>query len=164
MQSNVTSRAFSIIYDWMISPTSESCHLLRRDNILEIFLAAQHLGIKGWLFFIYILYKRDIFFYSITEIPRRAREELEEQCWAFIDNDELFCEDTAFLLYLEARKIGNTAVMELMVPRIMKFFLMLVSTKDFLELAVEELCLLLRSNYISVNRYVYNIGRKEIIY
>ncbi|XP_008209341.1 uncharacterized protein LOC100115442 isoform X3 [Nasonia vitripennis] len=121
--SSVTSRAFSIIYDWMISPTSESCHLLRRDNILEIFLAAQHLGIK----------------------------ELEEQCWAFIDNDELFSEDTAFLLYLEARKIGNTAVMELMVPRIMKFFLMLVSTKDFLELAVEELCLLLRSNYISVN-------------
>ncbi|KAJ8680015.1 hypothetical protein QAD02_015802 [Eretmocerus hayati] len=121
--STVTSRAFSIIYDWMISTTSESCHLLRRDNILEIFLAAQYLGIK----------------------------ELEEQCWAFIDNDELFCEDTAFLLYLEARKIGNTAVMELMVPRIMKFFLMLVSTKDFLELAVEELCLLLRSNYICVN-------------
>lgn len=79
--------------------------------------------------------------------------ELEEQCWAFIDNDELFTEDTAFLLYLEAKKIQNTAVMELMVPRIMKFFLMLVSTKDFLELSVDELCLLLKSNYISVNRY-----------
>lgn len=79
--------------------------------------------------------------------------ELEEQCWAFIDNDELFSEDTAFLLYLEAKKVRNTAVMELMVPRIMKFFLMLVSTKDFLDLAVDELCLLLRSNYISVNRY-----------
>ncbi|XP_046596989.1 uncharacterized protein LOC124294665 [Neodiprion lecontei] len=121
--SSVTSKAFSIIYDWMISPTCESCHLLRRDNILEIFTAAQYLGVK----------------------------ELEEQCWAFIDNDELFCEDTAFLLYLESRKIGNTAVMELMVPRIMKFFLMLVSTKDFLELSVEELCSLLRSNYICVN-------------
>lgn len=79
--------------------------------------------------------------------------ELEEQCWAFIDNDELFSEDTAFLLYLEAKKVRNTAVMELMVPRIMKFFLMLVSTKDFLDLAVDELCLLLKSNYISVNRY-----------
>ncbi|EFN83269.1 Kelch-like protein 26 [Harpegnathos saltator] len=121
--SNVTSKAFSIIYDWMISPTSESYQLLRRDNILEIFMAAQYLGIK----------------------------ELEEQCWAFIDNDELFSEDTAFLLYLEAKKIGNTAVMELMVPRIMKFFLMLVSTKDFLELSVDELCLLLKSNYICVN-------------
>ncbi|XP_014485723.1 PREDICTED: uncharacterized protein LOC106750129 [Dinoponera quadriceps] len=121
--SNVSSKAFSIIYDWMISPTSESYQLLRRDNILEIFMAAQFLGIK----------------------------ELEEQCWAFIDNDELFSEDTAFLLYLEAKKIGNTAVMELMVPRIMKFFLMLVSTKDFLELSVDELCLLLKSNYICVN-------------
>ncbi|KAK0078846.1 hypothetical protein PV325_002037 [Microctonus aethiopoides] len=122
-ESNVTSKAFSIIYDWMISTTSESCHLLRRDNILDIFMGAQYLGIK----------------------------ELEEQCWAFIDNDELFSEDTAFLLYLEAKKIGNTAVMELMVPRIMKFFLLLVSTKDFLELSVEELCSLLRSNYICVN-------------
>ncbi|XP_050456430.1 uncharacterized protein LOC126854072 isoform X2 [Cataglyphis hispanica] len=121
--SNVTSKAFSVIYDWMISPINDSCQLLRRDNILEIFMAAQYLGIK----------------------------ELEEQCWAFIDNDELFSEDTAFLLYLEAKKIGNTAVMELMVPRIMKFFLMLVSTKDFLELSVDELCLLLKSNYICVN-------------
>ncbi|XP_011705988.1 PREDICTED: uncharacterized protein LOC105461201 isoform X2 [Wasmannia auropunctata] len=121
--SSVTSKAFSIIYDWMISPINESCQLLRRDNILEIFMAAQYLGIK----------------------------ELEEQCWAFIDNDELFSEDTAFLLYLEAKKIGNTAVMELMVPRIMKFFLMLVSTKDFLELSMDELCLLLKSNYICVN-------------
>ncbi|XP_071646943.1 uncharacterized protein [Temnothorax longispinosus] len=121
--SSVTSKAFSIIYDWMISPINESYQLLRRDNILEIFMAAQYLGIK----------------------------ELEEQCWAFIDNDELFSEDTAFLLYLEAKKIGNTAVMELMVPRIMKFFLMLVSTKDFLELSTDELCLLLKSNYICVN-------------
>ncbi|XP_032676022.1 uncharacterized protein LOC116846387 isoform X1 [Odontomachus brunneus] len=121
--STVTSKAFSIIYDWMISSMNESYQLLRRDNILEIFMASQYLGIK----------------------------ELEEQCWAFIDNDELFSEDTAFLLYLEAKKIGNTAVMELMVPRIMKFFLMLVSTKDFLELSVDELCLLLKSNYICVN-------------
>ncbi|XP_011864766.1 PREDICTED: uncharacterized protein LOC105560338 [Vollenhovia emeryi] len=121
--SNVTSKAFSIIYDWMISPINESYQLLRRDNILEIFMAAQYLGMK----------------------------ELEEQCWAFIDNDELFSEDTAFLLYLEAKKIENTAVMELMVPRIMKFFLMLVSTKDFLELSTDELCLLLKSNYICVN-------------
>ncbi|KAK1133722.1 hypothetical protein K0M31_011516 [Melipona bicolor] len=107
----------------MISSQNESCRLLQRDNILEIFTAAQYLGIK----------------------------ELEEQCWAFIDNDELFTEDTAFLLYLEAKKVGNTAVMELMVPRIMKFFLMLVSTRDFLQLSVDELCLLLKSNYICVN-------------
>ncbi|XP_017766185.1 PREDICTED: uncharacterized protein LOC108555158 [Eufriesea mexicana] len=121
--TDVTSKSFSIIYDWMISSQNGCYHLLQRDNILEVFTTAQYLGIK----------------------------ELEEQCWAFIDNDELFSEDTAFLLYLEAKKFRNTAVMELMVPRIMKFFLMLVSTKDFLELTVDEVCLLLKSNYISVN-------------
>ncbi|PSN38305.1 hypothetical protein C0J52_19160 [Blattella germanica] len=63
----------------------------------------------------------------------------------------MFCEDTAFLLYLEAKKIGNTSVMELMIPRIMKFFLTLVSSKDFLELSVDELCIILKSNYICVH-------------
>lgn len=43
----MTSKAFSIIYDWMISQTNESYQLLRRDNILDIFMAAQYLGIKG---------------------------------------------------------------------------------------------------------------------
>lgn len=100
---------------------------------------------KRWQDFEHIYIYIYIFFWRSIE--------LEEQCWAFIDNDELFSEDTAFLLYLEAKKVRNTAVMELMVPRIMKFFLMLVSTKDFLDLAVDELCLLLKSNYISVNRY-----------
>lgn len=67
-------------------------------------------------------------------------------------------------MYLEAKKIGNTAVMELMVPRIMKFFLMLVSTKDFLELSVDELCLLLKSNYICVNRYRCICARKDFTF
>ncbi|CAG5088011.1 Similar to Beta-scruin (Limulus polyphemus) [Cotesia congregata] len=104
LRSSVTSKAFSIIYDWMISESNESCQLLRRDNILEIFMAAQFLGIK----------------------------ELEEQCWAFIDNNDLFSEDTAFLLYVEARKLGNTPVMELMVPRIMNEMEVLMSAVRWL--------------------------------
>lgn len=47
----MTSKAFSIIYDWMISPTNESYQLLRRDNILDVFMAAQYLGIKGAILF-----------------------------------------------------------------------------------------------------------------
>ncbi|KAJ4440170.1 hypothetical protein ANN_08308 [Periplaneta americana] len=76
---------------------------------------------------------------------------LEEQCWAFIECDELFSEETAFFLYLDAKKYGHTAIMEMMIPRIMKFFLTLVSSKDFLELSAEELCEFLRSNYICVH-------------
>lgn len=81
--------------------------------------------------------------------------ELEEQCWAFVDCEELFIEDTAFILYLEAKKFGISAIMELMIPRIMKFFLTLVSSKDFLELQLDELFVLLSSNYISVHRSVF---------
>lgn len=81
-------------------------------------------------------------------------KELEEQCWAFIDNEELFSEEKAFMLYLDARKYGNTLVMELMVPRIRIFFLVLVSSKEYLELLAEEVCIFLNSNYICVHRLV----------
>lgn len=135
---------------------------LLQPSSSEILPAFPSLETRGFIF--HVSYFSRIAWTRGREIPRSrtcvyiyiyfwCSIELEEQCWAFIDNDELFSEDTAFLLYLEAKKVRNTAVMELMVPRIMKFFLMLVSTKDFLDLAVDELCLLLKSNYISVNRY-----------
>uniref|UniRef100_A0A1B6C3K6 BTB domain-containing protein n=1 Tax=Clastoptera arizonana TaxID=38151 RepID=A0A1B6C3K6_9HEMI len=122
-ETSVTKDAFMYIYDWMLHLNQDSYTILNRENILEIFLAAQ--------------------FLKITE--------LEEQCWAFIDNEDLFFEDKAFMLYLDARKHCNTTVMELMIPRIQRFFLTLVSSKDFLELTVSEACVFLRSNYIYVN-------------
>lgn len=61
----MTSKAFSIIYDWMISPINESYQLLRRDNILEIFMAAQYLGIKGVILtYMSFILKDDKFFFS----------------------------------------------------------------------------------------------------
>ncbi|XP_046668316.1 uncharacterized protein LOC124359542 isoform X1 [Homalodisca vitripennis] len=122
-EQSVTKTAFTYIYDWMLHLGGDSYTLLRRDNILEIFMAAQYLQVK----------------------------ELEEQCWAFIDNEDLFSEDKAFMLYLDARALGNTAVMELMVPRIQRFFLTLVASKDFLELVIEEVSVFLRSNYICIH-------------
>ncbi|KAL0272916.1 UNVERIFIED_CONTAM: hypothetical protein PYX00_005730 [Menopon gallinae] len=120
---NVSPKAFELIYEWMTYVHGDSYTILTRENILEVFLAAQFLGIK----------------------------ELEEQCWAFVDCEDLFKEDTAFMLYLDAKKYGISAIMELMVPRVMKFFLILVSSKDFLELHLEEVHVLLSSNYISVH-------------
>ncbi|XP_054288226.1 uncharacterized protein LOC129003912 [Macrosteles quadrilineatus] len=122
-EAMVTSNAFSSIYDWMLHLGKDSYSLLRRDNILEIFVASQYFKIK----------------------------ELEEQCWAFIDNEELFSEDKAFLLYLDARAAGVGAVMELMVPRVQRFFLTLVSSRDFLEMSEPEVCVFLRSNYICIH-------------
>ncbi|XP_075969781.1 uncharacterized protein LOC142972487 isoform X2 [Anticarsia gemmatalis] len=120
--TSVTPEAFQTIYEWMIFNGVESNKLLKRDNILDLFCAAQYLAIK----------------------------DLEDQCWSFIVNENLFTEDTAFALFREARKRGMTPVMDLMVPRVMRFFLPLVASRDFITLEPEELMLFLKSNYISV--------------
>ncbi|GLV32430.1 uncharacterized protein CBL_00861 [Carabus blaptoides fortunei] len=118
----VSVNAFVSIYDWMISG-KQCVKLLKRDNALEIFVGAQYLEIK----------------------------ELEEQCWAFLLSESVYNEDTAYMLYVEAKKLNVPSVKELMVPRIRKFFLMLVSLQDFLELDVDEVCVLLSSSYIVVS-------------
>lgn len=77
--------------------------------------------------------------------------DLVEQCWAFIDNIEVFNEDTAFLLYMDAKRRNLPEVKELMLPRIQHFFLMLVSSQDWLELDVDDIKNMLKSNYIAIN-------------
>ncbi|KAJ0180647.1 hypothetical protein K1T71_004051 [Dendrolimus kikuchii] len=120
--SNVTPEAFQAVYEWMIFSGMESNKVLKRENVLDLFCAAQYLGIK----------------------------DLEDQCWSFIVNEHLFTEDTAFALFREARSKGMTPVMDLMVPRVMRFFLPLVASRDFLNLEPEEVMVFLKSNYISV--------------
>lgn len=96
---------------------------LNRENVLDIFNAAKYLKIR----------------------------DLIEQCWAFIDNPDVFTEDTAFLLYIDAKDKNLPEVRELMLPRIQKFFLMLVSSQDWLELELDDVQNFLQSNYICVN-------------
>ncbi|ERL95101.1 hypothetical protein D910_12371, partial [Dendroctonus ponderosae] len=102
--------AFSFIYDWMITGEPSYVHL-SRENVLDIFISTKYLKIK----------------------------DLVEQCWAFIDNVDVFNEDTAFLLYMDAKKRNLPEVKELMLPRIQLFFLMLVSSQDWLELEVDDI-------------------------
>ncbi|XP_044754523.1 uncharacterized protein LOC123313627 [Coccinella septempunctata] len=117
-----SASSFAFIYEWMITG-EPSYKELNRDNVLDIFISAKYLKIK----------------------------DLMEQCWAFIDNVEVFSEDTAFFLYMDAKSKGYEEVQELMLPRIQGFFLMLVSSQDWLELQVEDVKNLLQSNYICVN-------------
>lgn len=77
--------------------------------------------------------------------------DLIEQCWAFMDNIKVFSEDTAFLLYSDAKNRNVPEVRELMLPRVQNFFLMLVSSQDWLDLDLEDVKAFLSSNYISVN-------------
>lgn len=97
--------------------------LVQREGILELFNAANFLRIP----------------------------QLVQQCWFCLGDDECFREDTAFLLYLEARKYGLEVLEQLMLMRVCKFFLTLVASKEFLELSAKEICTLLSSNTIGVN-------------
>lgn len=96
---------------------------VQREGILQLLIAAQFLEIGA----------------------------LVDQCWVCLDNDERFCEDAAFMLYIEARTLKLDLIMDLMLTRICKFFIMLVASKDFLELDCKEVCTLLKSNSIGVN-------------
>ncbi|XP_054730191.1 uncharacterized protein LOC129238966 [Anastrepha obliqua] len=97
--------------------------LVQREGILELFNAANFLRIKN----------------------------LVNQCWLCLDDDVRFREDTAFLLYLEARNYKLESLEQLMLTRICKFFLTLVASKEYLELTTKEICTLLSSNTIGVN-------------
>lgn len=79
------------------------------------------------------------------------------QCWACI-SDHQFVEDTALLLYLEARALSLADVQTAMFSRICKVFLNFVSSKDFLELNVDEVFAFLNSNSVGVHNEI------EVIY
>ncbi|CAH2006210.1 unnamed protein product [Acanthoscelides obtectus] len=117
-----SASAFAFIYEWMITG-EPSYKELSRENVLDIFNSAKYLKIK----------------------------DLVEQCWAFIDHNGVFMEDTAFLLYMDAKEKNLPEVRELMLPRIQEFFLMLVSSQNWLELDIEDVKCFLKSNYICVN-------------
>nr|XP_022918626.1 uncharacterized protein LOC111427625 isoform X3 [Onthophagus taurus] len=117
-----SAQSFAFIYEWMITG-DPSYRELNRENVLDVFNAAKYLKIR----------------------------DLIEQCWAFIDNQEVFCEDTAFLLYIDAKEKNLPEVRELMLPRIQRFFLMLVSSQDWLDLDLDDVQNFLQSNYICVN-------------
>lgn len=96
---------------------------VQREGLLQLFTAAQFLKINA----------------------------LVDQCWVCLDDDERFREDAAFLLYVEARQFKLQLIMDLMLTRICKFFLILVASKEFVELDCKEVCTLLKSNSIGVN-------------
>lgn len=68
------------------------------------------------------------------------------------ENFNNFNEDSAFVLYWEARSCNETQTQELMLPRIQKFFLTMVTTTEFLEMNSQELCSFLKSNTIGIRR------------
>lgn len=96
---------------------------VHREGLLQLFIAAQFLQIDS----------------------------LIDQCWVCLDDYDRFREDAAFLLYVEAREYKLQLIMDLMFTRICKFFIILVASKEFVELDCKEVSTLLKSNSIGVN-------------
>jgi len=107
----------------MLIGRSEAYKLLSRDNIVEVYMAAQYL--------------------SINELP--------EACKLVLEDESLFVEVDAFMLFLEGYKFRDSEIMDLMLPRIQKSFLNIASTNFFLLLPVKVVASLLQSDNLYVN-------------
>ncbi|XP_030379616.1 uncharacterized protein LOC115627872 [Scaptodrosophila lebanonensis] len=84
---------------------------------------------------------------EVLQIP-----ELLRQLWSSLEKMEFFNEDTAFKVYLEARTHPQAKILrELMLTRISRVFLCIVSSTSFLEFSEHELVHVLKNCYLSVN-------------
>ncbi|XP_039498357.1 uncharacterized protein LOC120455913 [Drosophila santomea] len=84
---------------------------------------------------------------EVLQIPQLLR-----QLWASLEKMEFFNEDTAFKAYLEARRHPQARILcELMLTRISRVFLCIVSSTFFLDFTEHELTHILRNCYLSVN-------------
>lgn len=115
----VTPLAFIIVYDWMLADNPK----VERQGILQVFNAAEYLGIEA----------------------------LISQCWAVLDDDICFAEEGAFELYRESQELGLEQFQHLYLGRICKYFLELVASEDFVQFSVKDLCLLFDSNWLGVH-------------
>ncbi|XP_058837895.1 kelch-like protein 18 [Topomyia yanbarensis] len=93
-----------------------------REHFIEVFQAAEFLRITALL----------------------------DQCWTCIGDTEALLEDRAFQLYTEALPFNQTVIQNMMLKRICIFFLPLVASEAFVELPLEDLSYLLKSNSIGV--------------
>ncbi|KAH8245283.1 hypothetical protein KR032_008109, partial [Drosophila birchii] len=84
---------------------------------------------------------------EVLQIPMLLR-----QLWSSLDKMEFFNEDAAFKAYLEARHHPQGRILsDLLLTRISRVFLYIVSSTMFLEFTEHELLHILRNCYLSVN-------------
>ncbi|XP_037934132.1 uncharacterized protein LOC119668628 [Teleopsis dalmanni] len=81
-------------------------------------------------------------------------KDLKLQCWSLLSNDDMYNEENAFFMYLKARKFSLPHVRRVMLSRIKKFFLPLVSSKEFVSLNLSDLKCLMKGNSFAVNREI----------
>ncbi|XP_035772707.1 uncharacterized protein LOC118456232 [Anopheles albimanus] len=74
---------------------------------------------------------------------------LVERCWQHLDSPRVV-EDVAFYVFLQSIPFRCSEVQSMMLRRVCRFFLALVSTPEFCEMTLEDLSVLLSSNIIGV--------------
>lgn len=124
-EDHVPADIFPRIYEWIISE-SRTLQPLQQDGILRMYRAAKYLEIL----------------------------ELEKQCWTLMIDPHWLSEASAFEMYLEARKYEEEELKIIIIQRVCKSFLVLVTSKNFLELTHSEICHLLSLNSIGVHNEV----------
>ncbi len=78
-------------------------------------------------------------------------EKLLKQCWEIVKQVEWFQEKEAFLLYLDAKEKKIEKVQTLMRQQVKKYFLTIVSARDFVEMEFNEVANWLRMDTLGVN-------------
>ncbi|KFB45875.1 AGAP009292-PA-like protein [Anopheles sinensis] len=75
---------------------------------------------------------------------------LIERCWLHLDNPRVV-ENVAFYVYMQAQQFATSNELQtMMLRRICRYFLALVSTPEFCELSLADLGVLLSSNIIAI--------------
>ncbi|XP_063228662.1 kelch-like protein 17 isoform X3 [Bacillus rossius redtenbacheri] len=119
---SLTPDMFSELYSWMYGSPFSYKRILHPRTILDVLISAVDLGVR----------------------------ELEEQCWAVFNSKDVFNEETAYSMFLEAKLKSCDMVADIMLPRISKFFKHLAASDDFLKLPARHAADLLDSAHVSV--------------
>lgn len=117
----VTPQAFKIVYEWIMQEESIKLMSFSNRSILEIYSAAQFLG--------------------ITDL-------INTVCQSF---DMIKNEDEIYSLLPDVFHLGIPIFEQLFLSRISRFFLTLVASQEFVEMKARHVILLLASQSIGVN-------------
>lgn len=105
-------------------------HIIEKENVVELFIAIKYLQIK----------------------------ELEQELCVHLDDMDFLTEIDAFAVYLKALELRESYLQKLMITRVVKSFLIIVSTVNFENMSIDEVCKFLSLNTIAVHSEI------EILY
>lgn len=105
-------------------------NIIEKDNVVELYIAIKFLQIK----------------------------ELEQELFVALDDKDFLIEIDAFMVYLRAKELKEPFLTKMMINRVVKSFLIIVSTVNFENMSIDDVCKFLSLNTIAVHSEI------EILY